>query len=114
MLIVDPVKRITIPEIRQHRWFQTHLPRYLAVSPPDTVEQAKKVGFSAIWRLIEFTCCDSNNISYVLQINEEIVQEVVNMGFDRNQVLESLRNRTQNDVCSFLSLMLLIPETSFQ
>jgi 5'-AMP-activated protein kinase catalytic alpha subunit len=89
MLIVDPVKRITIPEIRQHRWFQTHLPRYLAVSPPDTVEQAKK-------------------------INEEIVQEVVNMGFDRNQVLESLRNRTQNDVCSFLSLMLLIPETSFQ
>lgn len=53
MLIVDPVKRITIPEIRQHRWFQTHLPRYLAVSPPDTVEQAKKVGFTAIWNLKE-------------------------------------------------------------
>ncbi|KAH0939866.1 hypothetical protein HID58_007327 [Brassica napus] len=61
MLVVDPVKRITIPEIRQHRWFQTHLPRYLAVAPPDTLEQAKK-------------------------INEEIVQEVVNMGFDRNKL----------------------------
>jgi len=47
MLVVDPVKRITIPEIRQHRWFQTHLPRYLGVAPPDTVEQAKKVGLQA-------------------------------------------------------------------
>lgn len=31
MLLVDPLKRITIPEIRQHPWFNTHLPRYLAV-----------------------------------------------------------------------------------
>ncbi|CAH2044958.1 unnamed protein product [Thlaspi arvense] len=81
MLIVDPVKRITIPEIRQHRWFQTHLPRYLAVSPPDTAEQAKK-------------------------INEEIIQEVLNMGFDRNQVMESLRNRVQNDATVTYYLLL--------
>ena len=26
MLVVDPLKRITIPEIRQHPWFQTELP----------------------------------------------------------------------------------------
>lgn len=31
MLLVDPLKRITIPEIRQHVWFNMHLPRYLAV-----------------------------------------------------------------------------------
>lgn len=43
MLIVDPMKRITIPDIRQHPWFQAHLPRYLAVPPPDTMQQAKKV-----------------------------------------------------------------------
>ncbi|KAF3795394.1 SNF1-related protein kinase catalytic subunit alpha [Nymphaea thermarum] len=36
MLVVDPMKRITIPEIRQHPWFQAHLPRYLAVPPPDS------------------------------------------------------------------------------
>ncbi len=29
MLIVDPLKRITIPEIRQHSWFQMNLPKYL-------------------------------------------------------------------------------------
>jgi serine/threonine protein kinase len=31
MLLVDPLKRITIPEIRAHAWFATNLPRYLAV-----------------------------------------------------------------------------------
>lgn len=34
------------------------------------------------------------------QIDEEILQEVVKMGFDRNQLIESLGNRMQNDVCS--------------
>ncbi|CAM8965082.1 hypothetical protein QQ045_005349 [Rhodiola kirilowii] len=72
LLVVDPLKRMTIPQIRQHPWFQAHLPRYLAVPPPDTSQQAKK-------------------------IDEEILQEVVKMGFDRNQLVESLRNRVQND-----------------
>ncbi|MED6131571.1 SNF1- protein kinase catalytic subunit alpha kin10 [Stylosanthes scabra] len=43
MLVVDPMKRMTIPEIRQHPWFQARLPRYLAVPPPDTLQQAKKI-----------------------------------------------------------------------
>ncbi|KAG6420943.1 hypothetical protein SASPL_117489 [Salvia splendens] len=72
MLIVDPTKRMTIPEIRAHPWFQAHLPRYLAVPPPDTTQQAKK-------------------------IDEEILQEVVNMGFDRNGLLDSIQNRVQNE-----------------
>ncbi|KAM5581327.1 SNF1-related protein kinase catalytic subunit alpha KIN10 [Rosa sericea] len=72
MLVVDPMKRMTIPEIRQHPWFQAHLPRYLAVPPPDTMQQAKK-------------------------IDEEILQEVVKMGFDRNHLVESLRGRLQNE-----------------
>ncbi|KAJ8438927.1 hypothetical protein Cgig2_033814 [Carnegiea gigantea] len=72
MLVVDSMKRITIPEIHQHAWFQAHLPRYLAVPPPETTQQAKK-------------------------IDEDILQEVVRMGFDRNQLIESLRNRLQNE-----------------
>ncbi|CAH9139280.1 unnamed protein product [Cuscuta epithymum] len=72
MLIVDPMKRVTIPEIRTHSWFQAHLPRYLAVPPPDTMQQAKK-------------------------IDEEILQEVIKMGFDRNNLIESLRNRVPNE-----------------
>ena len=43
MLLVDPMKRITIREIQDHQWFQNHLPRYLAVPPADTTEQVKTV-----------------------------------------------------------------------
>eukprot|EP00180_Rhodochaete_pulchella_P000482 Plantae.Rhodophyta-Rhodochaete_pulchella.ctg134.p1 GENE.Plantae.Rhodophyta-Rhodochaete_pulchella.ctg134~~Plantae.Rhodophyta-Rhodochaete_pulchella.ctg134.p1 ORF type:complete len:457 (-),score=77.26 Plantae.Rhodophyta-Rhodochaete_pulchella.ctg134:1041-2288(-) len=31
MLVTDPIKRITVPEIRRHPWFTARLPRYLAV-----------------------------------------------------------------------------------
>lgn len=33
MLVVEPLKRITMAEIRQHPWFLEQLPRYLAVPP---------------------------------------------------------------------------------
>ncbi|GAA0143219.1 non-receptor serine/threonine protein kinase [Lithospermum erythrorhizon] len=72
MLIVDPMKRITIPEIRKLPWFQVHLPRYLAVPPPDTLQQANK-------------------------LDEEILHEVVNMGFNLSNLLDSLKNRVQNE-----------------
>ncbi|CAN6452346.1 unnamed protein product [Victoria cruziana] len=81
MLVVDPMKRITIPEIRQHVWFQAHLPRYLAVPPPDTMQQAKK-------------------------IDDDILQEVVNMGFDRSQLIDSLRNRVPNEATVAYYLLL--------
>ncbi|KAG2426687.1 hypothetical protein HXX76_012997 [Chlamydomonas incerta] len=71
MLLVDPLKRITIPEIRQHPWFNMHLPRYLAVMQAEPV-----VG--------------------VPRIDEEILEEVVRLGFDREGLLDSLRSRSAN------------------
>lgn len=71
MLLVDPLKRITIPEIRQHPWFMLHLPRYLAVPPPDTAAQAAK-------------------------IDTESLEQVVKMGFDRNAVVDALRRQIRN------------------
>lgn len=43
MLVVDPMKRITMAELRQHHWFKSQLPRYLAVPAPDATEHLKKV-----------------------------------------------------------------------
>ena len=61
MLVVDPMKRMTIPEIRQHLWFQAHLPRYLAVPPPDTLQQAKKVrGLSLSLNCLCYNNCTVN------------------------------------------------------
>ncbi|BDA43258.1 Serine/threonine protein kinase OSK3 [Coccomyxa sp. Obi] len=71
MLVVDPLKRITIPEIRQHPWFTYHLPRYLAVMQADT-------------------------IASTAMIDEEIVHEVVKLGFKRREVVESIKARAQN------------------
>jgi len=28
MLVVDPTKRITFPQVRQHKWFKVNLPEY--------------------------------------------------------------------------------------
>jgi len=71
MLYVDPLKRITIPEIRQHSWFATSLPRYLAVPPPDTLTEAQKV-------------------------DADTLEAVVKTGFDRQMVIDSLRQRLHN------------------
>jgi len=49
MLVVDPMKRITIPQIRQHFWFKTGLPCYLAVQPPDPMLVFKRV---CLWLFI--------------------------------------------------------------
>ncbi|VAH85325.1 unnamed protein product [Triticum turgidum subsp. durum] len=71
ILIVDPMKRITIRGIRDHPWFQNRLPRYLAVTPPNTPQQAK-------------------------MIDEKTLQDVVNLGYDKDHVGGSLCNRLQN------------------
>ena len=33
ILVVNPLQRITIPEIREHAWFRTKLPLYLSIRP---------------------------------------------------------------------------------
>ncbi|AQK87698.1 SNF1-related protein kinase catalytic subunit alpha KIN10 [Zea mays] len=81
MLVVDPMKRITIREIREHVWFKIRLPRYLAVPPPDTAQQVKKV-------------------------DEETLNDVIKMGFDKNQLIESLQNRLQNEATVAYYLLL--------
>ncbi|XP_073260006.1 SNF1-related protein kinase catalytic subunit alpha KIN10 isoform X4 [Populus alba] len=72
ILVVDPTRRMRMPEIRQHPWFQAHLPRCLAVPLPDTMQHAKK-------------------------IDVEIFQEVVKLGFDGKQLIESIICRMQNE-----------------
>ncbi|KAF8398115.1 hypothetical protein HHK36_017040 [Tetracentron sinense] len=42
ILTVDPVRRISIPEIRRHPWFREHLPRYLAMHTIDAMRTVKK------------------------------------------------------------------------
>ncbi|XP_033145973.1 SNF1-related protein kinase catalytic subunit alpha KIN12 isoform X2 [Brassica rapa] len=81
ILTVDPMMRISIPGIRQHPWFSSKLPPYLAAPPLDTTEQAR-------------------------EINEEIIRDVVNLGFVEKHVKESLLNRIQNEATVAYYLLL--------
>ncbi|UZJ57030.1 hypothetical protein CBS101457_006350 [Exobasidium rhododendri] len=45
MLIVDPVKRITVAEIRQTAWFQKNLPAYLQPLPPTPAAEPSGFNF---------------------------------------------------------------------
>ncbi len=58
---------------RQHPWFSQHLPRYLAVIQADTMATSPL-------------------------IDTEMVDEVVKLGFDRGEVIQSVKARQQNKV----------------
>jgi len=79
MLVVDPLKRITIPEIRQHPWFIVNLPDYLANPPVVDAEP---------------------------QIDEEILGKIVDMGFSKGEIERCIRDReqTQETVAYYLVL----------
>lgn len=53
MLVVDPVKRITIDGIRKHPWFMANLPRYLKVSPMQEIARSKQIDEDALAAVIE-------------------------------------------------------------
>lgn len=58
-------------ECRQHPWFSQHLPRYLAVIQADTMATSPL-------------------------IDSEMVEEVTKLGFDRQEVIHSVKTRQQN------------------
>ncbi|KAK6920922.1 Kinase associated domain 1 (KA1) [Dillenia turbinata] len=108
MLEVDPMKRITIPEIRQHYWFLACLPPYLALPQPDTRRQTNKA-HAAIpdksFRLYSIvTFLRNENAINTSQVDENILEQVVQMGFDKGQLIESLQNRKQNNVLPFATV----------
>ena len=89
MLAVDPVKRITIPEITQHPFFTSDLPRYLTPLPPppgpvlgtlsSLVSPPKQLDFEIIEGLG--------------RIEEDVVEELATsmIGVDKDDVWECLR-----------------------
>lgn len=89
MLAVDPVKRITVPEITQHPFYTTDLPRYLMPLPPppgpvlgtlsSLVTPAKALDFEIIEGLG--------------RIEEDVVDELGSRmdGVDKEDIWECLR-----------------------
>ena len=55
MLVVDQLKRITIPQIREHEWFLTALPAYLAL-PPEEQQTDEDIDNN----ILEYVCKKTN------------------------------------------------------
>eukprot|EP00871_Galdieria_phlegrea_P005700 jgi/Galph1/617/GphlegSOOS_G5402.1 len=71
MLVTDPLRRITIEEIRHHPWFRTKLPRYIAMGP--------------------------QSIHHLLSIDERVLKLVEERtGFSREKVINSLKKGKRN------------------
>ncbi|KAH9950975.1 snf 1 [Amylocystis lapponica] len=89
MLAVDPVKRITIPEILQHPFFTTDLPRYLSPMPP---RPGPVLGtLSAL--VTPPKALDFEIIEGLGRIEEDVVDELAMRmeGVDKDDVWECLR-----------------------
>ncbi|KAG0222468.1 Protein kinase [Mortierella sp. GBA43] len=75
MLVVDPLKRITIAEIRQNAWFNVGLPDYLKPLPQGSTEDA---------------FCD---------LQEDIIEELMKkMNFNKETIVQALEERQNNQI----------------
>lgn len=90
MLAVDPVKRITIPEILQHPFFTTDLPRYLQPLPP---RPGPVLGTLSSLVTPPPKALDFEIIDGLGRIEEDVVDELATRmeGVDKDDVWESLR-----------------------
>jgi hypothetical protein len=58
MLVVDPLKRITIQEIRQTPWFNVGLPEYLQPLPDTAETLSQEIDESILSELSKVSTCD--------------------------------------------------------
>ena len=89
MLVVDPVKRITIPEITQHPFFLHKLPRYLTpLPPPPGPVLGTLAGLTAPSKPLDFEIIEGLG-----KIEEDVVEELAKRldGVERDDVWECLR-----------------------
>ncbi|KIK02548.1 hypothetical protein K443DRAFT_677498 [Laccaria amethystina LaAM-08-1] len=89
MLAVDPIKRITIPDIVTHPFFTTDLPRYLTpLPPPPGPVLGSLSSLVAPPRVLDFEIIEGLG-----KIEEDVVEELANRmeGVTRDDVWECLR-----------------------
>lgn len=83
ILVVNPLQRVTIADIRKHPWFLKDLPEYLAL-PPTVIEKDN------------------------LAIDDDVLHQAVKKveGFEYEQALEALKKRVMNEVTVAYFLLL--------
>lgn len=89
MLAVDPVKRITVPEILQHPFFTTELPRYLQpLPPPPGPILGPLSSLVSPPKALDFEIIDGLG-----RIEDDVVEDLASRmeGVDKDDIYDSLR-----------------------
>ncbi|OBZ78978.1 Carbon catabolite-derepressing protein kinase [Grifola frondosa] len=88
MLAVDPVKRITVPDILQHPFFTTDLPRYLSPIPQPGPVLGTLSSLVTPPKVLDFEIVEG-----VGRIEEDVVEDLATRmeGVDKDDVWECLR-----------------------
>ncbi|XP_060090177.1 serine/threonine-protein kinase SIK1 isoform X2 [Heteronotia binoei] len=85
MLVVDPTKRITIAQIKQHKWMQAD----------PSLQQQQCLSFSM-----------QNYNSNLGDYNEQVLGIMHSLGIDRQRTVESLQNSSYNHFAAIYYLLL--------
>uniref|UniRef100_A0A8C4VFY2 non-specific serine/threonine protein kinase n=1 Tax=Gopherus evgoodei TaxID=1825980 RepID=A0A8C4VFY2_9SAUR len=85
MLVVDPTKRITIAQIKQHKWMQAD----------PSLQQQQSLPFSM-----------QNYNSNLGDYNEQVLGIMQTLGIDRRRTVESLQNSSYNHFAAIYYLLL--------
>ncbi|KAI8388797.1 kinase-like domain-containing protein [Radiomyces spectabilis] len=101
MLVVDPMKRISIQEIRQNPWFNTNLPAYLRPLPNTEADSCLPIDDDIIDEL-------SKKMNYPSEVIHRALQEPENNQFKVAYQLvidhkRLLRDSENNDIQSFFA-----------
>ncbi|KAJ7742706.1 CAMK/CAMKL/AMPK protein kinase [Mycena maculata] len=90
MLVADPTKRITVPQIMQHPWVTVKLPRYLTPLPP---LPGPVVGTLSSLVSAPIVPLDFEFVEGLGRIDDEVVDELVTrlIGTDKEEIMHSLR-----------------------
>mmetsp|Transcript_17550 Transcript_17550/g.35126 ORF Transcript_17550/g.35126 Transcript_17550/m.35126 type:complete len:500 (-) Transcript_17550:248-1747(-) len=95
MLVVDPLQRITVSQLRAHAWFRTNLPGYLA-SPAEVLRKAP-----------EEDAKDSGEGWATEELNELVLVELCRrLDVNRNEAAEALRSPQANQMTVAYNLIL--------
>ncbi|KAJ6541755.1 snf 1 [Mycena capillaripes] len=90
MLVADPTKRITVPQIMQHPFVTVKLPRYLTPLPP---VPGPVVGTLSSLVSAPAVPLDFEFVEGLGRIDDEVVDELVSrlIGTDKEEIMHSLR-----------------------
>ncbi|XP_060702680.1 serine/threonine-protein kinase SIK2a [Hemiscyllium ocellatum] len=83
MLVLDPSKRLTIAQIKEHKWMLTEVPVQRPIVYPQATETESTMG----------------------EYNEQVLRLMHSLGIDQQKTIESLQNKSYNHFAAIYYLL---------